>query len=111
MPVKYKISIFLEGKNNDNFSFANSFFRKIESSYPEVITAITPLLEDTLQNWKENFKIKDFKQEFQIVSLSIPIQKEDSIIWEITFETIHDPNHQFTVGMSDMEAKWLNIDG
>lgn len=72
-----------------------------------MIDAVTPILEDTFQNWKEDFRIIDFHKEFQPIYLYLPTQND----WEIIFETIHDPNHQFTVNMSNMTAKEINTDG
>ncbi len=110
-PINQKIELEIEGNEFDKLDFANSFFVKIESSYQEVIDAVTPILEDTFQNWKEDFKIIDFYKEFQPIYLNLPIKKSMQDDWEIVFETIHDPNHQFTIIMSDMKAKEINIDG
>lgn len=110
-PINKKIDISIEGNEFDKLNFANSFFEKIEASYPDVIYAVTPILEDTFQNWKEDFRIIDFHKEFQPIYLHLPIQESAQNDWEIVFETIHDPNHQFTITMSEMEAKEVNIDG
>lgn len=110
-PIKKKIEISIEGNEFDKLDFANSFFEKIEFSYQEIIIAVTPILEDTLKNWKEDFKIIDFYKEFRPIYLHLPINESAQNNWEIVFETIHDPNHQFTIIMSDMEAREINIDG
>ncbi|WP_375560453.1 hypothetical protein ACE193_22615 [Bernardetia sp. OM2101] len=110
-PIKKKIEISIEGNEFDKLDFANSFFEKIEFSYQEITYAVTPIIEDTLKNWKEDFKIINFYKEFRPIYLHLPINESTQSNWEIVFETIHDPNHQFTIIMSDMEAKEINIDG
>src|SRR5882724_9296885 len=66
------------------------FFENLENNYTEISNSITPLIEEEFRNWKENFKILDFKKEFKPVFLSIPICEEQPIIWEIAFESDHD---------------------
>lgn len=110
-PTKKEIEVSIEGNEFDKLDFANTFFEKIEASYQEVICAVIPIIEATFQNWKEDFKIMDFDKEFQLIHLYLPIKESIQNDWEIVFETIHDPNHQYTIIMLDMEAKEINIDG
>lgn len=88
-----------------------SFFKDIESNYLQVTKAIIPLIEKELRNFKEDFKIIDFDNEFVPVYLNIPRCESKPIIWEIAFESDHDKNHTFTLTMHDFEAKEILIDG
>jgi hypothetical protein len=87
------------------------FFKSIEDNYPEIIKAVTPLIESEFGNWKEGFRISDFTSEFEPVYLRLPRCESTPIIWEIAFESDHDRNHTFTLTMNDFEAKEILIDG
>jgi hypothetical protein len=88
-----------------------AFFKQIEENYPEIAASIIPVIEDEFRNWKNDFKITDFKKEFAPVYLRLPSCETNPIIWEIAFESEHDKNHTFTLIMNDYEAKEILIDG
>lgn len=88
-----------------------NFYKEIEEKYDLISKSITPVIEDTFRNWKEDFAIQDFKKEFHPVSLDIPSCEERPIVWEIGFETSHDSNHVFTIIMHGWETKEIQIDG
>jgi hypothetical protein len=87
------------------------FFRRIEDNYSIITNSIAPLIEDEFRNWKEGFKIADFKKEFEPVYLQIPRCETEPAVWEIAFESEHDRNHTFTLTMSGFDAKEILIDG
>lgn len=87
------------------------FFKSIEDNYSTITKAISPLIEDEFENWKEGFKINDFQKEFEPIYLQIPSCESEPTIWEIAFESYHDRNHTFTLTMSNFEAKEILIDG
>ena len=73
--------------------------------------SIGPKIEVEFKNWKEDFRIKDFKKEFRPVYMFLPRCDKQPITWEIAFESDHDLNHLFTVKMKDMSAIKVSIDG
>jgi hypothetical protein len=87
------------------------FYNKVQDCYDELISKITPLIEDEFKNWKEDFKINDFKREFKLVAVTIPRPNPHATIWDMSFETIHDDNHQVTVNFKDFEPDGVLIDG
>ena len=69
------------------------------------------MIENEFQNWKEGFKIIDFRKEFKAVYLFLPRCENDLKVWEIAFESKHDLNHTITMTMSDFNATEILIDG
>ena len=110
-PSGQKIEIGIEADISGPTVKQIAFFKEIEKRYTEISAAIMPLIEGQFRNRKEDFKIMDFKNEFQPVYLWMPRCENLPIIWEIAFESDHDKNHTFTVTMSDIEAKEVLIDG
>ena len=87
------------------------FFEYIESNYSKITESIIPLIEDQFRNWKPDFEIKNFNDEFQPEYLKISKCEEQPIIWNISFSSWHDENHYFEVTMNDFQAIDLLIDG
>jgi len=88
-----------------------NFYKSIEDNYSIITNAITPLIEEEVGNWKYFFTIFDFNNEFKPVYLRLPRCESKPIIWEIAFESDHEPNHTFNITMKDFEAKEIFIDG
>ncbi|SHH85628.1 hypothetical protein SAMN04488109_5610 [Chryseolinea serpens] len=105
--IEYLIDGDLSGLTNDQ----KTFYNKIQNSYDEIISKITPLIEDEFKNWKEDFQINDFKKEFSLVAVAIPRLPSELIVWNISFDTIHDENHQITVEFKDFEPESISFDG
>lgn len=110
-PTDDIIEIGIAGDISGPTEMQKNYFRKIESNYNSICVAIQPMIENEFQNWKEGFKIKDFRKEFNAVYLELPRCEKEPIIWEIAFESDHDLNHTFTLTMNDFEAKEILIDG
>lgn len=110
-PLGKEIELAVDGDLNESREKQKEFFQKIENGYEEIKIAVLPIIEDTFQNWKENFEIVDFDKEFFLCYLSIPRCNVKPIVWEIAFDNIHDLNHMVTVLMEDWEAKGIRIDG
>lgn len=110
-PTNDQIEIGIDGNISGPSELQKKFFRKIESDYDKFISSIEPMIENEFRNWKENFKISDFRNEFKAVYLRIPICDKQTIIWEIAFESDHDLNHTFTITMKDSKAEEILIDG
>ena len=105
------IEIGIEGNVTGPTEVQKDFFRKIESDYDKIISSIKPMIENEFRNWKEDFKITDFKKEFKAVYLFLPRCEKEPKVWEIAFESEHDLNHTFTLTMNDLSATEILIDG
>ena len=110
-PITTEIELGIEGNENGPIQIQKDFFSSIEKNYDKITASITPIIEDEFKNWKEDFKIIDFKKEFKPVYMFLPSCANKSVTWEIAFESDHDLNHQFTVTMNDLLALKVSIDG
>lgn len=105
------IEIGIEGDVTGPAQDQIDFFKSIEDNYSIITKAISPLIQDEIRNWKEDFEIKDFYEEFKPVYLSLPRCANNPVIWEIVFESYQDRNHTFSITMSDFDAREIFIDG
>ena len=87
------------------------FYKNVETNYKDLINKARPLIEQEFRNWKEHFEIQDFEKEFKLVNLSIPRLDIKELIWDMSFETVHDENHLVTVNFKDFEIDAIVIDG
>jgi len=87
------------------------FYINLQKGFVDYIEKIKPLIEDEFRNWKEDFSIREFTKEFQLVCLTIPRLNSTPLIWDMAFTTIHDKNHHITIDFSDYEPKGILIDG
>ncbi|MBB6329027.1 hypothetical protein FHS59_004691 [Algoriphagus iocasae] len=110
-PKGSEIELGVEGDENGPKQNQKDFFLSIEKKYDEIVISIGPKIEVEFKNWKEDFRIKDFKKEFRPVYMFLPRCDKQPITWEIAFESDHDLNHLFTVKMKDMSAIKVSIDG
>jgi hypothetical protein len=111
LPTKKKVDILIEGDITGATQIQIDFFKYIEENYHKIIESISPLLEEEFNSWKVDFKIKNFRNEFEAIHLKIPRCNTKPIIWEIAFETIHDENHTYTITMNDLEPKEIRFEG
>lgn len=110
-PINTEIEICLSGDVSSSTEKQELFFRKIENNYSKIKTSIIPIIENEFRNWKEEFKIIDFENEFKPVHLTIPRSESEEKIWQIAFESEHDLNHIFTITMKNFIATEIMIDG
>ncbi len=111
LPTDSQIEYLIDGDISGPTKEQRDFYKKVEDSYDEIITKITPLIEEEFRNWQEDFVIKDFKKEFVPVGMKIPRLPAEGIAWDISFNTIHDANHQITVDFKNFEPDSILIDG
>ena len=88
-----------------------AFFKKVEASFDQLTLKSKPLIENEFKNWKEYFEIMNFKDEFKVVGITIPRMETYPLIWDMSFETIHDTNHYITINFEDFNAAGIFIDG
>ena len=105
------IEIGIEGNSTGPTEFQKEFFRQIESNYENIVCSIKPMIENEFKNWKENFNIEEFKNEFKPVYIYLSRCEKNPKIWEIMFETKHDLNHTITIKLNDLKATEILVDG
>ena len=110
-PIDKEIEIGIEGNVNGPTEKQKVFFEQIESDYEKIISTIKPMIENEFQNWKKDFKISDFRNEFKAVYLYLPRCEDEMKVWEIGFETEHDSNHTILMTMNDLKATEILVDG
>ncbi|MEK6482583.1 hypothetical protein WJR50_33965 [Catalinimonas sp. 4WD22] len=110
-PAKRSIELIINGGIPGPSEKQKQFFRDVERSYGLIIEKSAPLIIDEFRNWKPEFTIMDFDQEFWPVHMSIPKIDEGDTTWEMAFETSHDQNHHITITYKNFEAKEILIDG
>lgn len=110
-PSNNQIEIGIEGDAVGPTEVQKDFFRSIETNYDAIIASIKPMIENEFKNWKEDFKIENFKDEFMPVYLFLPRCIKEPKVWEIAFETQHDLNHYISITMNDFNAKEIVVDG
>lgn len=87
------------------------FYKELQVNFTHYIEKIKPLIEDEFRNWKDNFTIKDFNKEFELVCITIPRIDNQPLIWDMAFTTIHDLNHQVTIDFVGDQPTGILIDG
>jgi hypothetical protein len=105
--IEYLVGGDLSGPTNEQ----REFYNKIQDTYDAIMVKITPLIEEEFKNWKEDFRIKDFKKEFKLVALTIPRLPSKPVVWDMSFDALHDEDHQITVGFNDFEPEGISFDG
>lgn len=110
-PLARPIDVYLAAGKDGLVSQQTEFYKEIEQRYADVVKAVIPVLEDEFGNWQEGFKIKNFEQEFSLLSIHLPECINKPVDWEIPFSTIHDDDHMFTVIFRDFIADGVQIDG
>jgi hypothetical protein len=110
-PINQNIEAFVDADASGPSAEQMVFFQKIQTNYLDLTKIVTPIIENEFQNWKEGMKVVNFSKEFTPVSMTIPRLEKKPIKWTISFETVHDLNHQVEITMQDFEAIGILIDG
>ena len=110
-PTGKEIEYFITANEDGPDQKQKEFYNWVQENYSDLVIKFKPLIEDEFRNWKEDFTIKNFDSEFQLVALTIPNQDRKPLKWELSFDTEHDENHQITVEFSGLEPQAVLIDG
>lgn len=110
-PTGEQIEYFIEADLSGPTTEQRYFYGKLQESYDDLASQIGPLIENELRNWNEDFKIRDFRKEFKVVAVTIPRLDSSPSTWDMSFETIHDNNHQIVVEFKDFQPERILIDG
>jgi len=110
-PAGKEIAVLIDADEAGPVQAHYDFYAAVERDYGLLLTKIIPVIEDEFKNWKEDFVIKDFATEFPLEYIHITKQNEQPLKWEISYTSVHDLNHQFTVDFEGMEPMGVAIDG
>lgn len=105
--TEYLIEADKEGPTEEQ----RQFYRDLQANFTQYIEKIKPLIEDEFRNWKEDFSIKDFNREFELVCITIPRFDKQPMTWDMAFTTIHDENHHVTIDFVGDQPNGILIDG
>lgn len=110
-PTGDKVELLIRGDAGGPTQEQRQLYARIQDSYDEIVIRIVPLIERELKEWREDNKIRDFRKEFKPASVTIPRIAGTPIRWDMTFEAIHEDEHQVTVDFKDFEPEKVLIDG
>jgi hypothetical protein len=110
-PINKPIELIIEQEETTPSQAQKQFFQRIEEEYSRLIDKMKPLITDEFQNWRPDFQITDFEQEFTPVHLMIPRLNQKEYTWDIAFETVHDENHHVTITFKGLNPIEILIDG
>ncbi len=106
-----KINLIIQvGKSEVNDTHY-AFYKRLQNEYSELVDKIIPIITDEFKNWKEEFEILNFDNEFSIDNITIPNTNIQPLNWEISYTTVHDENHWVNISFSDFEPTSIMIDG
>jgi hypothetical protein len=113
-PTGKAIGCYIDAMEDGPTPTQQAFYRHIEQHYAELIPVLIPIIEDEFRKWRPDFRINDFATEFWLTGISIPVIGEQSqpVMWDWSFETLHDANHMLTFYMSgDAALPGMQMDG
>lgn len=110
-PAGKEVSLLIDADEAGPAQAQYDFYTTIERDYPALVARVIPVIEDEFRNWKDDFMIKDFATEFPLDHIHITKLNEEPLKWEMSFTSIHDLNHLFTIDFEGMEPMGVMIDG
>lgn len=110
-PTSSEIEYLIQADKDGPTDEQQQFYRDLQSNFNQFIDKMKPLIEDEFRNWKDDFVIKDFNKEFELVCITIPRLDVRPLIWDMVFTTIHDESHHVTIDFIDLEPNGILIDG
>lgn len=110
-PAGKEVLLLIDADETGPVQAQYDFYTTLERDYPTLVAKIIPLIEDEFRNWKEDFAVKNFAIEFPLNHIHITKLDEQPLKWEISFTSIHDLNHHFSIDLEGMEPMGVLIDG
>jgi hypothetical protein len=87
------------------------FYQALQDKYADYVTRIQPLIIGRFRHWQPEFKIQSFADEFTLLSITVPRLSTLSAAWDMSFSTVHDPNHDITIYFLDDQPTSILLDG
>jgi hypothetical protein len=110
-PTNNHTEYFINADKEGPTAQQKQFYTDLQSNFSDYIQKITPLIEGEFRNWKEDFVIKDFTKEFELVCITIPRLDLKPLVWDMAFTTVHDADHHITIDFIDDQPQGVLIDG
>lgn len=88
-----------------------NFFKWIEENYEKIIVEISPAIEGEVSGFIPNYRIQNFKKEFNLEYLFIPKCDEDIFDWQISFYANNELQHTCSIDMRGTRVKQISIEG
>jgi len=110
-PIDGVVELGVTGQLSGPTQRQKDFFAQLEDNYELIVAAVVLIIESKFRNWKPDFKIGNFEQEFKLVWLEIPACDQQPVEWEISYETVHDLNHTLFITMQGYQPLRILIDG
>ncbi len=111
LPLQKNIEVLIMSTESIPTEEQRNFYTELQKNYSGYKVQMIPIIEDTFRNADENFKIKDFDNEFNLVTIIVPDFLKRPLEWHISYENELDPNHVFSVGFFDYKPSHIQIDG
>ena len=113
-PLGEKIEVGVSGSLQGPTQAQKDFFKQIEDDYALLIQRITPLIEDAFHEWQADFRVNNFAAEFKPVYLFVPDCEQNSLEWEIAFESMpelvsYNYPYTLTIEMRDYEPQHISV--
>lgn len=110
-PLNKQIDIIFDGDGIKVKEEQKEFYQTLEKNYDELSNSIKNSIEEVFKNWDENFSIKDFNSEFTLTNITLPSFLVTPLEWHLSYDSIHDQNHIFTVNFQNWDIEDVIIDG
>lgn len=110
-PTGQTIEYLIDSDENGPSEAQREFYRHLQIEFNTYVTQIKPLIIDEFLNWRPDFAIQDFGQEFTLLCVTIPQLDTAPVEWDLSFSTVHDLDHDITVYFQDEHAVHILIDG
>jgi hypothetical protein len=88
------------------------FFAAVERRYPELMSAVEPVLRSAYEGWRDEPLPGAVDEEFTLGSFSIPHAPMADARWEMSFDSRSDSEHLFSIEMEgETPTGEVSIDG
>ena len=98
-PTGEEIEYFIDGDENGPGESQRDAYIQIQAHYAELLQAIEPALRDAYSSWFPNAPTDEILSRFTLTSLSVPLAFSNAMEWDLSFDSLDDSEHLFTVTM------------
>jgi hypothetical protein len=106
-----KVGFIIETGDSLPTEACHHFYSQVQNHFELLTQKMIPLITNVFRNRMKDFVIHDFNREFSMDCITIPKQDNNLQTWEISFITIHDPDHWVIVDFVGFEPVDVMIDG
>jgi hypothetical protein len=110
-PLNKQVDIIFNGDGIKVKEEQKEFYQILEKNYNELLIPIKNSIEDVFKNMDEDFSIKDFNNEFSLTNIKLPSFLGNTLVWELSYNSIHDENHIFSINFQNWDIEDVVIDG